>query len=241
MTKISENELILKLKEFRKIKPREEWVILTRNEILGKKESAFSPFPFFSFFQHKPAFAMVLSLIILIGLFGFTQSSLPGDILYSLKRAGEQGQAFLVSDKEEARYDLEIVGKRLDDLTRITQTKSAKKLATAINELQASVSKAAGSLAKTEATNNPEKIKELVLEVKRLEEKTDAVKSLGIEIGQDEQLNNALSYLVDCQIRDLENKTLTDEQKAVLIQVKEDYQAGNYSQAMEKILLLNQK
>jgi len=258
---MTEKQLIVGLQELSQIKPRKEWVLLTKNQILGEEKPRFSFISFLKeiqkgerftllnirkanltglIFQHKPAFATVLSLAILVGLFGFAQNSLPGDSLFPLKKITEKSQAVFVSSKSQLKYNLELANKRLDDLTKVAENNSVKNLAPAINEFQASVSKAAESLTKAGAEKNPQLVKEIVLEVKKLEEKTEKVKALGIEVGKNEQLDNALAKLVEREIEELEGKTLTEDQEKVLTQAKEDYQNGNYSYALEKILLLSQ-
>ncbi len=252
---MTEPDVIAKIRELRQIKPRKDWVLLTKERILGKEEIArdrvSGNFSFIDFlkeiqrgerfiFQHKPAFATLLSLTILIGLFGFVQNSLPGDALFSIKKITEQSQAVFVSEKEQPKRNLELVNKRLDDLTKIAQTNAVKNLAPAINEFQASVSKAAESLTKTDTKKDLQVVKVIALEVKKLAEKTDKIKSLGVEIGENKELDNALAKIVEEEIKDLEARNLMEDQKDLLTKAKEDYQQGNYSQALEKILILSQ-
>jgi len=59
-------------------------------------------------------------------------------------------------------------------------------------------------------------------------------------LGETEKLDDALAQLVESQIKDLEGRTLTEEQEDILAQAKEDYEAGNYSDALIKILILSQ-
>lgn len=248
---MTEKELIAKIRELRQIKPRSDWVLFTKSRILGKEEivrdRVSGDFSFIGFlreiqrgerfiFQHKPVFATLLTLAVLFGLFGFSQNSLPGDILFSIKRITEKSQAVFISEKEQPKHNLEMVNKRLDDLTKVAESNSAKKLGPAINEFQASVSKAAKSLARADSQT----VKEIVLEVKKLEEKTEQIKSLGVEIGESEELDNALAKIVEREINDLEERTLTEKQSEILVQAKEDFEKGNYSSALEKILLLSQ-
>jgi len=235
MAKFTEKQLIGKLQELRQIKPSNDWVVFTKEQVFGKEK--ISPeFSFVSFikeiqrgerfvFRHKPAFAFALAMVILIGVFGFAQNSVPGDTLFSVKKITEKGQAVFVSEKDLAKHDLGVANKRLDDLTKIAEENEVKNLAPAINEYKESVSKVAESLATMES------VKEIVEEIKRLEGKEELVKSLGIEIGENEELHSALAEIVDTQIKDY-------EEKFDLTEVKEDYEAGNYSDALEKILLL---
>ena len=94
---MNEKQLIRHFKELREIRPRKDWVLLTKNRILG--ESAFVPlsgttagngiFSFFPLFRYKLAFAPIISVLIIIGLFGFAQKTVPGDTFFSIKKITE--------------------------------------------------------------------------------------------------------------------------------------------------------
>jgi len=248
---MTEKQLIAKIKQLREIKPSQNWVCFAKEQILNekslvyKKEDDFN-FSFISFikdlqrgerfvFQHKPAFAFLTVLLVLIGVFGFAENSVPGNSLFILKKITEQSQSIFVAEKNQPKRNFELANKRLDDLARIAQENSVDNLAPAINEYQQTVSKAAESLAKAEKPD----IKEISVAIKELEKKEEAVKSLGIEIGEKEELKNVLADIVAAEISDLEEKNLTEEQKELLIKIKQDYEQENYSQALEDILLFN--
>jgi len=247
---MTEKQLIAELQKFRQIKPRKDWVVFTKRQILGEEKTAPS-FSFISFlkeiqrgerfiFQHKPAFAVILTLAVFVGLFGFAQNSLPGDTLFPIKRITEKSQAVFVSEREQPKHNLELANKRLDDLTMIAQANSVKNLASAINEFQTSISRAAESLTRADIEKDHQMVKEIVLEVKKLEEKTEKIKSLGVEVGESKEWDNALSQLVEREIKYFEGRTLTEKQEEILTGIKEDCEAGNYSDALEKILMINQ-
>lgn len=238
---MTEEQLIAKLKELRQIKPRENWVLLAKKEILVNDKRSLAPFEgaklLLQFpFQYKPIFAGLVVLVVLIGVFGFAQNSLPGDSLYSIKKIAEKSQAVFFSEKGQIIHNFDLANRRLDDLTKVVEQNSVRNLGPAINEFQASISKAAESLVKTK---DPKVAKEIALEIKKLEEKTEQVKSLGVEIGESEELENALTEVVEREIKDLETRTLTEEQAEILIQAKSDFETGNYSQALEKVLILS--
>ena len=237
---MTEKELIGKIRELRQIQPRKDWVSLTKSQILGEEPKRslvpfWEVFPRF-FFGYKPAFAIVLSVFILFGVFDFAQNSLPGDILYSIKKLTEKSQAVFVSKEELPKYNLEIANKRLDELTEIAQTNQVKKLASAISEFQANMSEAAKSLAKVKGGQD---VKKIVAQTKKLEENKQKVEEVLATKIETEKFDNALSQLVESEIKDLESRTLTEEQKLLLETAKADFSAGNYSQALEKILILS--
>lgn len=238
----TELQLIKKIQALKQIKPRKEWVFLAKTQILGENEgektrfsSILSIFRPFILQRYQLVLATFLFFGILVsGAFSFAQTSLPGDLLYPLKRVAESGRAILASDEEKPQVQLELANKRLEELTKIAEANQTKKLASAINEFQASVSQAAKDL------KNPPKItKEIVAQTKKLEENKKKVESLGVVVGDVEELDNTLKTLVGREIKDLENKTLTEEQGKTLEEAKEFFEAGNYSQSLEKILNLS--
>jgi len=243
---ITEKELIGKLRELRQIRPSKDWVVLTKNRILGQEEKIeLTPFSFW-----KPALATVTAFGILFGIFAFAQNSLPGQPLYLIKRITEKAQAVFVSETEKPQASLELANKRLEELTKIVETNQVKNLAPAINEFQASVSEAAKNLSRIDATSSdPVVVKRFVEQAKNIEKKAKEAKSLGVVI-EDEELEELqeasnkleLGLLVSVlknMISDLENRTLTEKQEEILSQMRELAEEGEYSEALE-LYLINQ-
>ena len=249
---MTEKELLSKIKQLRRIKPREEWVVFVKNRILEEefeketeKRIISSPFSVKEFltglriiFQHKLVFASLVLLFVFVGVFGFAQKSVPGDFLYLVKKAAENSQKPFLSSDEKPKFNIKIANRRLEDVLRVSKEKSGDNLASAISEYQMSVSEVTESLAKAEKSKNKEQVKEIVSGVIELEKKTKkAEKTLSVNIGS-EEINSALSKVVETEIKDLEKRTLTEEQQEALEEAKAEYKAGNYSKAIE-ILLLN--
>jgi len=236
---MTEKDLIKKLQGMKEVKPSKDWVVLTKQRILEEQQevkySRFNEYiaVFKAVLYHKYAFASLVAVAVVIGTFGFSLNSMPGDKLFTLKKITENSRAVFVSEENQVRYDLNLVNKRLDDLTAIAESNSVRNLASAIEETQSSAAKAADSLREVD--------EDIVAQVREIEEKTDKIKALGVEIGDSEkELNTALSKLVENQIQSLEEKSLTEEQEDKLEEIKADYEAENYSSALEKILLLSQ-
>ena len=228
---MTEKELIGEIRKLRQIRPSQDWVSLTKIQILGDVEVKPQPF-YFPFF--KPAYAGLI-VVVLFGLFGFAQNSLPGDILYPIKKITEKSQAVFVSEKELPKYNLEIANKRLDELNEIAQTNQVKKLASAISEFQTNMSEAAKSLAKVKGQD----VEKIVAQTKKLEENKQIVEEVLATKIETEEFDIALSQLVEREIKELESQTLTEEDESLLEEAKADFSAGNYSQALEKILILS--
>jgi len=225
----AEKELIGKIRELRQIKPRKDWVVLTKSQILGQEPKILF-FPFF-----KPVLATVTAFGILFGVFSLAQNSLPGDFLYSIKKITEKGQAVFVSEEEKPAFQFELANKRLEELTEIAQTNQVKKLPPAISEFQANMSEVAKSLAKVKGQD----VEKIVAQTQKLEENKKKVEEVLATRIETKEYDNAIAQLVEGQIEELESQTLTEGQQELLEEAKEDFQAGNYNQALEKILILS--
>jgi len=232
---MTEKELIGKIRELRQIQPSKDWVSLTKSQILGKEDKYNNLISVFQILFSKPAYAGLVVVFVLFGLFGFSQNSLPGDLLYPIKKITERSQAVFVSEEELPKYNLEIANKRLEELNEIAQTNQVKKLAPAISEFQANISEAAKSLAKVKSQD----VEKIVAQTKKLEENKKKVENVLATKIETEEYDDALAQLVESQIKDLEERTLTEEQMKILAEAKELYQAGNFAEALEKILLLS--
>ena len=187
-------------------------------------------------FGHKLAFSALAVFLVLIGTFGFAQKSLPGDNLFFIKKAVEKSQAVFVSETERPKFKLDQAKKRLQDLTEIAEANNTKKLAPAINEYQASMSEVAETLAKEE---DKEKLKELVLEVQKLEEKEERIRSLSVEMERNIDLDYVLVLTIINHIKDLETRSLTEKQQEILVEIKEDVENEDFEAALIKSLEIN--
>lgn len=165
----------------------------------------------------------------------FSQNALPGDPLFILKRVTEKGMAVFISEEGQPKRNMELANRRLEELNEIAEKNEVKKLAPAINEYQASVSAAAKRLVKVERIN-----KDIVAQAKKLEENKEKVEGVLATKIDTEEYDNALAGLVENEIKDLEERTLTDEQKEMLDEARVDLEAGNYAEALIKILNLSE-
>ena len=226
-----ENDIIYQIRELRSIKPREEWVFLTRQRIFDiKKERIF----IMSFFQNLVQLKMVYALVlvgIFVSTFGFAQNSLPGDFLFSFKRITEDSRVVFVSQEAKSKNNLDLVNKRLDELTEITEKNKVSNLAPAINEVERSITKVAKDLKKTKPSVA------VVSEIKNIERKTTDIKSLGVEIGE-EEFDAVLIEKIRNEADRLEAEDLTEEEVNILKEVKQNIDEEKYAQAWESILTI---
>lgn len=237
---MTEKELIRKIQSLREIKPRQEWVSLLKEQILGEEIQP-ARVPFFSRLL-RPALATTVALGVLGGLFFLSQNSLPGDFLYPLKKFAEQSQTFFIPQQEKPVFQLKLANKRLEELKEIAQSNQTEKLATAFTEFQSSVSKASQKLKKAK---QPEKIAATVIkESQKLNQTTKGVeKILSAKIvgkKTEEELNQTvLSYYkieAGRLIAAAKKASLTDAQKEDLLKVEGYYQNGEYQKAFEYYL-----
>ena len=221
---MTEKEVIEKIRLLRQIKPEKKWVFLTKEKILGK-EPLFFPFL-------KPAFAGLLFILI---LFGLTFTSLPGEPFYLIKKLVERSQTVFVPEEEKPKLELELANKRLEELSKIAEKNDVKKLAPAINEAKESVAQATKNLVKSKKVD-----KEIVQKTLQLEKKKQEVeKVLGTKITE-EETENPTKLLAKYLIEDLENRTLTEEQKQILEKAKEYFEKEDFAKVLELLLLINQ-
>lgn len=229
---MTEKELIGKIRELRQIQPSKDWVSLTKSQILGKEDKYNNLISVFQILFSKPAYAGLVVVFVLFGLFGFSQNSLPGDLLYPIKKITERSQAVFVSEEELPKYNLEIANKRLDELNQIAQTNQVKKLAPAISEFQANISEAAKSLAKVKGQD----VEKIVAQTKKLEENTKKVEEvLATKILSQETEESLISFYktqAEMLINDLGNQTLTEEKEEILNQMKKLFEEEKYLETL---------
>ena len=230
---MTEKELIGKIRELRQIQPSKDWVSLTKSQILGKEDKYNNLISVFQILFSKPAYAGLVVVFVLFGLFGFSQNSLPGDLLYPIKKITERSQAVFVSEEELPKYNLEIANKRLEELNEIAQTNQVKKLAPAISEFQANISEAAKSLAKVKGQD----VEKIVAQTKKLEENTKKVEEvLATKILSQETEESLISFYktqAEMLINDLGNQTLTEEKEEILNQMKKLFEEEKYLETLE--------
>lgn len=235
-----DTELINKIQTLKGIKPRKDWVVLTKNQILKERNiSQETVLSFWNFprliFQYKTAVATLAVFGILIGTFGLAQKAMPGDSLYAFKKIVEKTKLSFVPEQEKPALHLEYANERLQAIARIVQSNGTEKITPIIEEYQADVSEAAKSLSQIEKPD----VKKVAQKAREIEESKQKIEALGVIVGETKEWDNALAKIVEDQIKDLEEMSLSETQIEVLKEIKVDYEGGNYSQALEKILLLS--
>ena len=234
---MTEAELIKKIKTLKEIKPRKDWVVLTKTQILGNVEvrPQLFLFPFF-----KPAYAGLFLFLLLIGLAEFSQGALPGDPLYSLKRISERTQSVFVSKEEQPKLQLELTNKRLEELNKVAEANQVKRLAPALNEFETTkiaakkeVVNSIKNKSEKEAIKVAKDIAPKLADLNEKEKKVYATLNIESTEGANQTADQtAEKAVVEILIKDAKNSTLTEEQKADLVKVEEYYKSGDYQGAL---------
>jgi len=243
---MQEKEVITKLALLKKIKPRKDWAVLSRNKIINveleplklKNQRKFLDIVhFFRYIRYieKPAVAIPLLAILVVGGIAIEQtgSSVPGDILYPVRTSLEQTQRF---------DSIELAQFRLADLREVVEANRVKNLPSTIREFEVSIEKASQSLTEL-VENEPEKALQVGREIVQLQkEKLVIEQILGTKIGEDQEAEfiNSARKVVEYELAYLETRSLTEEQEELFESAKTSAEQEDYSTALETIWTLSQ-
>jgi hypothetical protein len=231
LNKAEDKLLISRLRELRNVKPEKEWVSSAKLRILGEEEKT----AFFPFFQ--PALVGATFALALL-VFGFAQNSLPGDLLYSLKRVSEDGRMIFVSDQIREQVNLEMANKRLTELALLAEKKETGRLPQAINDFQDSIAKLA-----TDSSDKSDPVKNKEMVDRMANEMQTVMAYLGADIGGEEfeelKERTNIEY-VKYLIADMSERSLTESQQNVLKQMIQLAEQGEYLTALELYLTSQQ-
>ena len=243
MTKITEKQLIESLKQLKQIKPRKEWALLVKSQILSDKqaitEAIEKPGKLVGimdtlksvFFQRKLAYALATFVFLIAGLFGFAGYTMPGDLLFPVKKIAEQSQAALTGQMGLIQ-DVAVLNSRINDLAQVSKNGRKENITSAISEINANALALTKNL-KNSSVKNSETIKEIAVSLKTL------ASVPGEDLAEGSDVKGLYEVVVQSQIDDLEKTTLTEDQKEALIEIKSLYDEGKYADALEQILLIN--
>ena len=225
MSKISEKQLIESLKQLKEIKPRKEWAVLLRSQIVTEQVqepvraesanfiSAFSS----TFFQKKMAYSFAAVLILAAGVFGLSR----------LLPAGQLPQKNIASLTQQAtlQQNVEALNSKINSLAA-----SSKANKVAINDIDKNVSALAKTL-KANPVKDSQTLKSIANSLKTLADVTGK----GADFTADPNVQALYQTVVESQIADLQKTTLTQDQQKILAQAQGLYKKGDYSGALEKI------
>ncbi len=231
---MTENQFISKLKELKQIKPNQDWVFLTKNQILGQgdfvkpvsESSIISVFQTFFQARHfKPAFAVITAVLLLfIGIAGFFHLT---------------EEQIEIAEVPEAPVEI------------FVEAEQAEMIILALEGLQTEVNRATETLkkieepqkileARNEVVSTIKAIREVIAEVEKLETKQDQILAniiKGVD-GFENTLDRSEANFAINLIEFLETRTLTDAQQEILEKAQQAYIEGNYAEALEKSMMI---
>jgi len=241
-------ELENTIKQLKEIKPNQEWVSLLKSQILNpaeqkqvievvempEKKVGIIDIISGMIFQNKFAYATATLVFMVVGVFGFVNYTMPGDMFYPVKKIVEQTQS---------QTTLQIAYNRSEDLVKVVKENKIQNITPAITEFKASISDAVKNLTNSLSNDNSKDSVVAVLEeVKKIQKNQKELETLGISISGTEEmseLDSVMAIIVEDQIADLELATLTEDQEQVLIDAKDLFEQKMYSESLEKILEIN--
>jgi len=248
MDKITEKQLIDQLRTLKDIKPRQEWAVLLKSQILSesKPEEVFVQkvgnweigkfieswkLVIENSFSRRLAYSFATLLFMIVGVFGFAQLTVPGDLLFPVKKLAEQSQASLIG-QPKIKQDVATLNSRINDLAQVAKAGRTDSMPSAISEINANVKDLAKRL-KDNPTQDAQTFKDIAISLKTLADVP------GTDLSANPDVENLYQTVVQSQIADLEKTTLTDEQKIILEKVKGLYDNEKYADALEEILLIS--
>jgi hypothetical protein len=242
MYKITQKQLIESLSQLKEIKPRKDWAVLLKSQILAEHKAIPVPvkvksvgiMDIFSslFFQKKLAYSFAAFVFVIIGLIGFARYTVPGDLLFPVRKIAEQSQAALTG-QTGLQNNVAALNNRIHDLAQVAKEGRTDNIPSAISEINANAKDLAQNL-KDNPAQNSETIKEIASGLKTLADVP------GTDLSQNPDLKDLYQTVVQSQIADLQKTTLTDDQNKTLADAEDLYNKGKYTDALEKILLISQ-
>ena len=231
---MEEKELISKIQTLKQIKPKKEWVVLAKSQIvdapsLKAKEYVFENKAglkgtftglFNSSFQRDIAYSLAIFLFAVIGTFGLS------GVIFNQNIQEEPINPVILSELRNNVENFKIKSQNLSDIARY----QAKDVPVAVEEVRVATKELTETIKK-----EPKLAKEVALEINNNKTYLNIEGADGLK-----ETSNDLYKTIDEQmIKDLEKATLTESQEESLKIIKDLYQKADYSNALESVLLLD--
>lgn len=249
MTKITEKKLIDSLKQLKDIKPRKDWAVFLKSQILEdisiqaekqveiktikqpSKLTEIINILSFVFIQKKLAYSLAIVFLFIVGVFGFAQYTVPGELLFQTNKIPDQSKASLTG-QTLIKQDITRLNSKINNLSKIANTGKIENIPSAISEININIKELSDNF-KKDTIKDPETIKEIALSLKTLSSIP------GSDLSENQDVKDLYQILVENQINDFKKTTLTDDQKEALLDIEELYNQEKYIDALEKILLID--
>ncbi len=206
---MKEKELITKIESLKGVRPGKEWVSLTRADILGEKKTFLSTYSEFVGSFKIPAFAATVTMVLFGGIFIYSQLLISTNqrMVEEVQRLAKQNEVEILSIALANLKDAKIEMQR--DFAESMVTKSEKEVIKIAKDIAPSL-----------------------IEIREKEEVI--MGSLGVMIEPDDlSADRDVAFFL---ITDLEKRSLTDEDGALLEEAREYFDSGKYQKALKKVL-----
>jgi len=206
---MQEYQVINKIKKLESIKPNKDWVVSTKRDILGFEldHSTVSTLDWFFIALKKPA--LVLSALLIVIIIG-------GGFLFS----GSQGNQPEIADNNGMLASLQSLEAKLGEISL-----SLDNLENAENQGQALVM---AGIIKSTASGIEKGIEQI--ESSKYEKQVLAVKTASEKVQKEAETKQM--QMIEFLISDLKGRTLSPDNQERLEKLEQDYNDGNYDQAM---------
>lgn len=130
---MTERELINKIRELKQARPSDDWLFSARHSLInrirlseGAKSDIGNSLSFWGWIKQYQTLALMTCLVvnIIAGpwlLAEASRSSLPGEMLYSIKKIGENLQIKVSSNEDKSQLQVEFANRRLEELNKIAE------------------------------------------------------------------------------------------------------------------------
>jgi len=241
---MEDSNLIAKIKSLDSIKPNQEWVALTKKNILGQGLSyrpSFGSVIGHLIFQYKLAIAGLILVCLTGGTWVASQGALPGQPLYSIKLAGEKGLAMLSGQNQEPLANLQLAAKRLAELNLVSEEKLTQDVPAAVQEFaatKAAAHKQVLDLAQKDPANAAKIVKSVGSQIQQIDATERTVfADLGMNASAagsaNQNTDTSDKAIVELLLTGSQKTTLTSTQQQDLAYAQGLYNAGNYEGALE--------
>ncbi|MFA6190583.1 MAG: hypothetical protein WC711_03725 [Candidatus Staskawiczbacteria bacterium] len=232
MAKITDKQFIESLKQLKAVKPNQEWASLLKSKILIEntvetkipaQRISFMDIWSSAFAPRKLAYALSAVLLLVAGTFGLVK------ILPSVE-APEQTAS--LNQSVVLSQEVEMLNTKISELAVASREGKIENIAPAVIEVETKASKLAKNL-KDNPEQDPETIKDIAVSLKTL------ANVPGTDLSESSDIKDLYKTVVESQINDLKEATLTDGQVEKLLEIESLSEEEKYTEALEEILLIS--
>ncbi|HEX7456166.1 MAG TPA: DUF5667 domain-containing protein [Candidatus Nanoarchaeia archaeon] len=128
-----------KLKHLAAIKPNQNWAANLKSALLTKATETKKPSLSYSLVLKLAAATAFILVFLVSGTIIYAQNSLPGDILYPIKRGYENIRLVFTNEENRFNEQQKLAEKRIDELKKVVLERNEKSSDFAIKEVRSSV------------------------------------------------------------------------------------------------------